>query len=66
MNSKNRIIIRARSRIATAQAFSGSVVTVAVGAHSEESTDTGINGSGGDNTASGSGAAYLFARSGNS
>ena len=38
--------------------------TVIVGAYSESSNATGVNGSQSDNSASGSGAAYVFVRSG--
>jgi hypothetical protein len=38
--------------------------TVVVGAHGEDSNATGVNGSQADNSASASGAAYLFTRSG--
>ncbi len=39
--------------------------TLVVGADSEDSTATGVNGNQGDNSASNSGAAYVFTRSGN-
>jgi len=38
--------------------------TVVVGARNEDSAATGVNGNQGDNSASGAGAAYVFARSG--
>ncbi len=38
--------------------------TIVVGAPNEDSADTGVNGDQDDNTASGSGAAYVFTRSG--
>ena len=38
--------------------------TVVVGAHGEDSNATGVNGNQADNSASDSGAAYVFVRSG--
>src|SRR6185295_1544653 len=46
-------------------AVSGDGNTVAVGAIGEDSAATGINGNQNDNTAGGSGATYVFTRSGN-
>ena len=40
--------------------------TVVVGAYTEDSNATGVNGNGGDNSAGGAGAAYVFVRSGGS
>jgi trimeric autotransporter adhesin len=45
-------------------ALSGDGATLAVGAVGEDSAATGINGDQADNSANGSGAAYVFARSG--
>jgi hypothetical protein len=47
-----------------AVALSGSGDTLAVGAYTEDSSATGIDGNQSDNAASSSGAAYLFGRSG--
>jgi hypothetical protein len=49
-----------------ALALSGDGNTLAVGARSERSSATGINGSQSDNSASGAGAVYVFTRSGGS
>jgi hypothetical protein len=56
------------SNTGAADQFGGSVAiagdTVVVGAFSEASAATGVNGNQGDNSASGAGAAYVFVRSG--
>ena len=51
-------------RFGTAVSLSADGNTLAVGANVEDSNATGINGDQSDNSASGSGAAYVFVRSG--
>ncbi|MFO7593319.1 MAG: hyalin, partial [Pseudomonadota bacterium] len=54
----------AYDRFGTAIALAGDGNTLAVGAPDEDSSATGINGAQGDNSATGSGATYLYTRSG--